>query len=271
MNSHSHRQRAWGKVLLELSLLGGFWRQLQAHAGLCHAVVVGRAAVATGLFGGANGHQELALEGLAEGDVEEGVEAAVGVAQANGKVVGIKEGHGWGVDAQVNELQDVEGSPANKKGGTDGDCHSGDLLGTHPETPLGQRHHGGGHVLEDLEIDHADDDQGHSKGQHELVEGEPVDVGLWVGEQESTAHGPVLQGHEACVHPHGNDGQEGQEPHQADDESSDTRRPDVGGLEGVHGGQVTVQCHHCEDVGAGDLAVCVQGGDDGAQGSSKVP
>lgn len=45
------------------------------------------------LFCGADGHQELVLEGLAEGNVEEGVEATVGIAQANGKVVGIKESH----------------------------------------------------------------------------------------------------------------------------------------------------------------------------------
>lgn len=70
------------------------------------------------------------LEGLAEGNVEEGVEATVGIAQANGKVVGIKEGHRRCVDAEVNQLEDVEGSPTNKKGRADGNCHAGDFFCT---------------------------------------------------------------------------------------------------------------------------------------------
>lgn len=116
----------------------------------------------------------------------------------------------------MNQLEDVEGSPTNKKGRADGNCHTGDFLGTYPEAPLGQWDHSGGHVLEDLKIDHADHNQWHSKCQHELIEGEPVDISLWVGKQESTADGPIFQRHKTCIHPYGNDGQEGEEPHQAD-------------------------------------------------------
>lgn len=105
----------------------------------------------------------MALEGLTEGDVEKGAEAAVGIAQANGKVVGIKESHGWGINAKVNQLEDVEGSPANEKGRADGNCHAGDFLGTNLEAPLGQWDHSGGYVLQDLEVDHTDHNQWHGK------------------------------------------------------------------------------------------------------------
>lgn len=217
----------------------------------------------------AHGSEELPLERLAQDDVEEGVDAAVSVAHANGYVVGVGEGQARLLHAQMDQLQDVVGGPADEECQTDGHGHAGDLPRAHPEAPGRQRCDASGHVLEDLEEDHADDGQRDGERQEKLVEGEPVGVG---GRQEESAgHQAVRQPHEAGVHPHGCDGKHGEPPHQHDDQDGHAGRADVVEADGVDGGQVAVQGHGGQDVGADDLTVGVQRRDDHAHGGTKVP
>jgi len=216
-----------------------------------------------------HGPQEAALEGLAERDVQEGVDAAVGVAHANGDVVG--EGHTGFLHPQVHQLQDVVRRPAGEERQADGHGHAGHLAGPHPQAAGRQGGHAGGHVLDDLEEGQADDGQRQHEGQEELVEREPVGVGSGVGEQQGAARQATGQGHESHIHPHGYNGEQGQRPHQADDQGGGAWGADVVEADGVHRGQVAVQGHGGQDVGADHLTVGVQRRDDGAHGGAKVP
>lgn len=249
-----------------LFLLRSLWSQPQANAAISGAGVDTELPVYW-----PDGHDELPLECFTQDDVEEGVNAAVGIAQANSDVVGVDEGPAGALHPQVDQLNGAIGGPAEEESQADSHCHAGHFLGPHPQAAWGQRGHAGGHVLADLEEHHTDDAQGQGKGQDKLVEGEPVDVDSWVGEQEGTAHQAVLQGHEAGVHPHRDIGEQGQPPHEDDDGGGDARPADVVEADGVDGGEVAVQGHGGEDVGAHDLTVGVERRDDGAHGGAKAP
>ena len=218
-----------------------------------------------------HGPQELPLEGLAEGDVQEGGDAAVGVAHADSDVVGIGEGCAGLLHPQVHQLQDVVRGPAGEEGQADGHGHAGHLPGPQPEAAGGQGSHAGGHVLQDLEEHQADDGQWQRKSQEELIECEPVGGSGGVGQQQCAARQSTGQRHQAHVHPHRDDGDQGQRPHQPDDQRGRARRADVVEADGMHRGEVAVQGHGGQDVRADDLTVGVQHRDDGAHGGPEVP
>lgn len=221
--------------------------------------------------GQVQGSQELALEGFAQDDVEEWIDAAVGVAQTDGHIVGAEKGKAGLLYAQVGQLQDIVGRPAQEEGQADGHSHAGHFAGADTQAALGQRRHGGRHAPKDLEEHHADDNQWQGEGQDELVQRVPVGVSGRVGQKQGAAHRAVPEGHEARVHPDGSDGQQGQDPHQHHHRHCHPRRADVVEANGMHRCQVAVQRHDREDVSADGLAVGVQRRDDRAHGGTETP
>ncbi len=171
----------------------------------------------------------------------------------------------------MDQLKDVVRGPADEESQADGHCHPGHLPGAHPQTPRRQWCHAGGHVLEDLEEHQADDGQRYSKCQEELVKSKPVCVSDWVRQKESTGHQAIWQRHQACVHPHGDDGEQRQTPHQAYDQRCYTRGANVVEADGMDGSQVTVKSHCSEDVSTDNLAIGVECSDDRTHCGSKVP
>ncbi|TNN44851.1 hypothetical protein EYF80_044940 [Liparis tanakae] len=259
------------QVLKQLPLRPGRLTSVRTRRLRTHAACPRGGGHPEGPAGRTQGHDELALERLAQDDVDERVDAAVGVAQADGDVVGVQEGEAGPLHPEVGQLQDVVRGPAEEEGQADGHRHAGHLPRAHPLPAPGQRSDRGRHVLENLEEDPADDHPRQSEGQEELVEGEPVGVGGRVGQQEGAAHGAVLQTHESRVHPDRRDGDQGEHPHQGHRRPGHRGRPDVFEADGVDGGQVAVQGHHGQDVSADDLAVGVQRRDDGAHGGAEAP
>ena len=79
-----------------------------------------------------DGHDELPLEGLTEDDVQKGGDAAVGIAHADGDVVGIREGGAGLIDAKMDELENVIGCPAHKESQANGHRHAGYFFGAQP-------------------------------------------------------------------------------------------------------------------------------------------
>ena len=171
----------------------------------------------------------------------------------------------------MDQLQDVVGGPAREERQAYGHRHAGHLSRPHPQAGLGQRGNRSWHVLENLEEDPADDHPRQSKGEEELVEGEPVCICGWVGQQESTADWAILEGHESCVHPHRSDGDQWKDPHQSDRRPGHEGGADMFEADGVDSGQVAIQGHHSQDVRADNLAVGVQRRDDGAHGATEAP
>lgn len=168
-------------------------------------------------------------------------------------------------------MEDVVRGPADEESQADGYCHSGHLPGPYPQTPWWQWCHTGGHVLEDLEEHQADDGQRYSKGQKELIKCKPICVSDWVGQKQSTGHQAIWERHQSCVHPHGDDGEQGQTPHQANDQRSHTGCADVVEADGMDRSQVAVEGHCSEDVSTDNLAIGVKRSDDRTHCSSKVP
>lgn len=95
--------------------------------------------------------KKLPLKGLTKHNIEEWVNAAVSIAHANGNIIGIGERYARLLHRQMNQLEDIERSPADEESQADGHCHPGHLPGAHSQTPWRQRRHTCGHVLENLE------------------------------------------------------------------------------------------------------------------------
>lgn len=218
-----------------------------------------------------HGSQKLPFEGVTECDVDEGVDAAVGVAHADGNVVGVVEGDGRLLHAQVHQLEGVVRSPADEEGQAYRHRHAGHLPRAHPQTPWRQWCHAGGHVLEDFKVHQADYGQRHGKGQKELIKCEPVCAGDRVGQEQSAGHQAVRQRHQTGVHQHGDDGEEGQTPHHHDDQRGHAGGADVVEADWMHRSQVAIEGHGGEDVGADNLAVGVECGDDCTHRTAEVP
>lgn len=215
--------------------------------------------------------QKLSLEGLTEDDVEEWVNAAVSIAHANSNVVGIGESQAWVLQAEVDKLEDVVRSPADEESQADGHSHPGHLPCAHSQTPRGQWGHAGGHVLEDLGEHHTDYGQGDGKGQEKLVKCVPVNVTDKIWQKESASNQTIWKGHQACIHPHRNNSEQGQNPHQSDDQHRHTWCTHVVEANRMDRGQVTVECHRSKYVSTDNLTVGVNCSDDRAHGSPKVP
>ena len=171
----------------------------------------------------------------------------------------------------MDQLEDVVRSPADEERQADGHSHPGHLPGAHPQAPWRQRCHTAGHVLEHLEEHQADYTQGHGEGQKELVKCKPVCVGNWVRQEERTGHQSVRKTHQARVHPHRDDGEEGQTPHDHDDQHRHAGCADIVEADWMDRSQVAVEGHGSEDVSADNLAVGVERSNDCAHCGSEVP
>ncbi len=192
-----------------------------------------------------DGYDELSFEGFAQHDVEQRVDAAVGVAHANGDVIGIQKGITGPLHTQMCQLQDVMRRPANEERQAYSDSHPSDLSSAHTKAVLGKWSHRGSHVLEDLEKHHTNDHQRQSERQHKLVESKPVCVCGRIGKEQSASHRSVPQGHEASVHPHRRDGQQREDPHQAHHRHGHAWSAYVVEADGMNHGQVSIQSHDC--------------------------
>lgn len=243
-----------------------FWSHPQTHAAISQSRSHSEAPVCR-----SNGHNELPLKCFTQHNVDKWINAAVGVAQADCNVVGVQKGKGGPLYSQVGQLQNVVRGPADEERQAYSDRHTGHLSGPHPQVALGQGCNCGGHVLEDLEEDATDDDPRQSKGQEELVEGEPVCVCGRVGQQEGAADRAILQSHESSVHPDRSDGDQREHPDQSHRRPGHKGGSDMFEADWMDGGQVAIQSHHSQDVCAHNLAVGVERGDDGAHGAAEAP
>ena len=210
-------------------------------------------------------------ERLTEHDVHKGIEAAVGIAQADGRVVQVDKGERRAAERQLGQLKHVVGRPAHEEDQADGDGRAGHPLCSQPDAALRDGGHGGRHALQDPHVGSRDDHEGQGKGQEKLVQGEPVEVSVWVGQADAAAHGAPWEGDQPGIEPHRGDTDEGQGPQEADHQGGHRGLPELGGGDGVDGGQVAVNGHGGQDVGAGELAVGVHGRDEGTHGLAKVP
>lgn len=159
---------------------------------------------------------------LSEEEQHERVDAAVGVAEADADVVGVDEGDGGLVVAQVDHLNDVVGRPADEEQGDDHQHHLGGPLRPHRLLPLHPAD-GAEDVVEGERVEGADDEEGDDEAQDGLVEGVPVHVLGPV--QEHHADLQLLPAHHLGVH-HDRDGEEeAAQPHQHVDDDGPLHSP----------------------------------------------
>lgn len=112
---------------------------------------------------------------LGKDEQHEGVDAAVGITEANADVVRVDKGDGRGVVAQVDHLDDVVGGPADQKHCDDHEDHLGCPLRPHGLLPLDSPD-GAEDVVEGEGVEGADDEERDDEAEDRLVERVPVHV-----------------------------------------------------------------------------------------------
>lgn len=163
---------------------------------------------------------------LGEDEQHERVDAAVGVAEADADVVGVDEGDGGGVVAQVDHLDDVVRRPADKKQGDDHQHHLGGSFSPNGLLALDAAD-GAEDAVEGERVEGADDDERDDEAQDRLVESVPVHVLRPV--QVHHAHFQMLSAHNLGVQ-HDRDGEEeAAQPHQQVDDDGPLDGPLLGG------------------------------------------
>lgn len=134
---------------------------------------------------------------LGEDEQHEGVDAAVRVTQADADVVRVDECAGGLPDAEVDDLDDVVGRPADKEQGDNHQNRLGGAFGPYGLLALDTLD-GAKHVVQRERVECADDDEGNDETQGGLVKRVPVHITRPI--QVDHAHGHVLFGHHFGVY-----------------------------------------------------------------------
>lgn len=194
---------------------------------------------------------------LGENEQHERVDAAVRVAEADADVVGVDEGDGGVVVADVQHLNDVVGRPADQEQADDHQHHLGGPPSPHRLLALDAAD-GSEDVVEGERVKGADDDERDDEAQDGLVERVPVHVLGPVQVHHADLHSLLL--HHLGVEHDGDGEEEAAQPHQQVDDDGPLDGPPLRG--GVHDRDVPrrqrlaqacegVFCHVSPDVRVG--------------------
>lgn len=148
---------------------------------------------------------------LGENEQHEGVDAAVGVAEADADVIGIDKGNSGGVVGQVEHLNDMVGRPADQEQADDHEDHLSGSFSPHRLFTLDTAD-GAEHMVEGEGVKGADDDERYDEAQDGLVECVPVHVLRPV--QVHHAHLQMLPAHDLSVQHDWDSEEEATQPHQ---------------------------------------------------------